>query len=87
MQSALKNMVLGGTKLCIELEARSALEEMEESGRRSNKPALWPGGSEEVKYEVWIYLEKLLESLFSWYDHFWQTLKKGEVTHVLRRSC
>lgn len=50
---------------------------MEESGRRSSKLALRPGGSEEVKYEVWIYLEKLLESLFSWYDNI-VDLEEGE---------
>jgi len=33
-------MVVGGTKLCIELEARAALEEIEKSGSWSNKPAL-----------------------------------------------
>ena len=55
-------MVVGGTKLCIELVS---IRRNREVGQL--EPALWPDGSEEVKYEVWIYLEKLLESLFSWY--------------------
>lgn len=52
MQSALRNMVLGGRKLCIELEAQSALGEIEKPGRWSDSPALRLDGSEEIKYEV-----------------------------------
>lgn len=43
-------MVPGGRKLCMELEAQSALGEIEKPGRWS--PALGLDGSEEVKHEV-----------------------------------